>query len=58
MLVDLCVCSVAACLGSSAINPHLLDILSQFNVISEVVTDAQAVRSCIQFAGLFPLLLN
>lgn len=42
--------SVATCLGNSAVNPHLLNILSQFNVISEVVTDAQAITSCIKFA--------
>jgi hypothetical protein len=58
MLAALCVCSVATCLGNSAVNPHLLNILSKFNVISEVVTDAQAITSCIKFAGLFLFFLK
>jgi hypothetical protein len=44
--------SIAKCLGARTVAPHLLEILPQFNIISEVVTDAQAVRSCIKFAGL------
>jgi hypothetical protein len=44
--------SVAKCLGARTVAPHLLEVLPQFNIISEVVTDAQAVKSCIKFAGL------
>jgi hypothetical protein len=44
--------SIAKCLGARTVAPHLLEILPQFRIISEVVTDAQAVKSCIQFAGL------
>jgi L-serine/L-threonine ammonia-lyase len=49
--------SIAKCLGARTVAPHLLEILPQFNVISEVVTDAQAVTSCIKFAGLWRILL-
>lgn len=42
--------SIATGLGNSAVNPHLLEIMPQFNIISEVVTDAEAVTSCIKFA--------
>ncbi|PNF37463.1 L-serine dehydratase/L-threonine deaminase [Cryptotermes secundus] len=42
--------SIAKCLGARTVAPHLLEILPHFNIISEVVTDAQAVRSCIKFA--------
>ncbi|XP_021917379.1 L-serine dehydratase/L-threonine deaminase-like [Zootermopsis nevadensis] len=42
--------SVAKCLGARTVAPHLLEALPQFNVISEVVTDAQAIKSCIKFA--------
>jgi len=44
--------SVAKCLGARTVAPHLLEVLPQFNIISEVVNDAQAIESCIRFAGL------
>jgi len=37
--------------------PHLLEILPQFSIISEVVTDAQAIMSCIKFAGMWNFVL-
>lgn len=42
--------SVAKCLGARTVAPHLLEILPQYSIISEVVTDAQAIESCIKFA--------
>ncbi|PSN41506.1 L-serine dehydratase/L-threonine deaminase [Blattella germanica] len=41
--------SVAVCLGARSIAPNLLDLTRQFNVISEVVTDTEAVESCVRF---------
>ncbi|XP_069684127.1 serine dehydratase-like [Periplaneta americana] len=42
--------SIAKCLGSRTVDPHLLEIMPQYNILSEVVSDAQAVESCIRFA--------
>ncbi|GFG35519.1 hypothetical protein Cfor_10743, partial [Coptotermes formosanus] len=41
---------VARTLGARSVAPHLLEILSQYSIISQVVTDAQAIESCIKFA--------
>jgi len=42
--------SVAKCLGARTVAPHLLEILPEFSIFSEVVPDAQAILSCIKFA--------
>ncbi|KAJ4436770.1 L-serine dehydratase/L-threonine deaminase-like [Periplaneta americana] len=42
--------SIATCLGARTVAQHLWDIVPNFNIISEVITDAQAAESCIRFA--------
>ncbi|XP_067015262.2 L-serine dehydratase/L-threonine deaminase isoform X2 [Anabrus simplex] len=42
--------SIATSLGARTVPDELMATLSNFNVTSEVVTDAQAVSSCLQFA--------
>ncbi|KAK7789463.1 hypothetical protein R5R35_005857 [Gryllus longicercus] len=43
--------SIAKTLGARTVPQQLIDSLAKFKIISEVVTDAQAVSSCLHFAA-------
>ena len=50
-LVEITLTSVAKSLGARSVAPTLMDIHSDFNIISEILPDKDAVSACLQFAG-------
>ena len=50
MLVYVCVCSVAKCLGAKKVCRRAFDWLSQHPIISLVVSDKEALAACVGVA--------
>lgn len=50
-LVEITLTSIAKTLGARCVTPKLLEKYKDFNVISEVLSDKDAVHGCIRLAG-------
>lgn len=51
-LVEITLTSIAKTLGARSVTPQLLEKYKDFNVISEVLPDKDAVHGCVRFAGI------
>ena len=52
LLLLLCVCSIAKCLGALRVAQKAYELLRTYPVISVVVSDREAVSGCLSFAGV------
>jgi L-serine/L-threonine ammonia-lyase len=50
--------SIATSLGARRVMPHLLDLARDHEIVSVVVTDAQAVQACSRFADTMRVLVE
>ena len=44
-------CSIAKCLGSKTVCQKLFEYTKNHNIMSQVVSDQQAISACLKFAG-------
>ena len=50
--------SIATSLGARRVMPHLLELAREHQIVSVVVSDAQAVQGCVQFADATRVLVE
>lgn len=50
--------SIATSLGARRVTPHLLELAREHEIVSVVVSDAQAVRACSRFADAMRVLVE